>query len=54
MKIIICLPEHKYDPMSLHGFIPDIKINVIDCNCFKIIVINDREEEQKLGEDRFW
>ena len=54
MKIIICLPQHKYDPMSSHGFISDIKINVIDCNCFKIIVINYREEEQKLEEDRFW
>ena len=48
MKIIICLPEHKYDSMSLHGFISDIKINVIDYNCFKIIVINYKEEEQKL------
>ena len=48
MKIIICLPEHKYDSMSLHGFRLDLKINVNDCNCFKIIVIHYREEEQKL------
>ena len=44
----ICQPEHKYDSMSLHGFISDIKIIVINCNCFKIIVINYREKEQKL------
>ena len=40
--------EHKYDSMSLYGFMSDIKIIVIDCHCFKIIAINYREGEQKL------
>ena len=51
---ITCQPEHKYDSMSLHGFISDIKIIVMNYKCFKIIVINYREKEQKLLRDRFW
>ena len=34
MKKIICLLEQKYDSMSLHGFISDIKIIVIVSKLF--------------------